>query len=130
MNKKQPFFSKDVLKNTSIPVLLASLCCVSPLVLFFLGLGSAAVAGSLADVLYGQYKWWFRALGLLSLAVATILYFRKKGICTFDQAKRRRNEVMNTVLVVTIVSVLAYIIWLYGIVHIIGAWAGLWSITY
>ncbi len=98
---------------------------------FFLGgLESAVVAGSLADVLYGQYKWWFRALWLLVLAVATILSFRKKGICTFDQAKRRHNEVMNTVLAVTIVSVLAYIIWLYGIVHIIGAWAGLWSITY
>jgi hypothetical protein len=120
--------AKEIFKITSIPVLLASLCCVSPLVLFFLGLGSATVAGSLADVLYDQYKWWFRAVGLLSLALALVFYFRKKGICTLDQAKRRRNEVMNIILIALTVSILAYIIWLYGIVHIVGVWAGLWGL--
>jgi len=128
IHKPEKLSAKEVFKITGIPVLLASLCCVSPLVLFFLGLGSATVAGSLADVLYGQYKWWFRAVGLLSLVLALVFYFRKKGICTLDQAKRRRNEVMNIVLITLTVSILAYIIWLYGIVHIVGAWAGLWGL--
>ncbi|PIQ80128.1 MAG: hypothetical protein COV79_02115, partial [Parcubacteria group bacterium CG11_big_fil_rev_8_21_14_0_20_41_14] len=84
-HKPEKLSAKEVFKITGIPVFLASLCCVSPLVLFFLGLGSATVAGSLSDVLYGQYKWWFRAVGLLSLALALVFYFRKKGICTLDQ---------------------------------------------
>jgi len=126
-HKKEKLSTKELFKLTGIPVLLASLCCVSPLVLFFFGLGSVAVAGSLADVLYGEYKWWFRAVGLLSLALALIFYFRKKGICTLNQAKQRHNEIINVVLSALTISILTYIVWLYGIVHIIGVWAGLWN---
>jgi hypothetical protein len=42
----------DLLKLSLAPILGASLCCVSPLVLFLLGLSTASVAGSLADTLY------------------------------------------------------------------------------
>lgn len=118
---------KDIAKIVSIPVAVASLCCLSPVILVLLGVASVSFAGSLADTFYGEYKWWFRLAGLLALAGALVFYFRKKGVCTLDQARRRRNEIINTVLVVFIVAVIGYVVFLYGVVEVIGIWLGLWS---
>lgn len=51
---------KDIFKITSLPIIMASMCCLSPLLLVMFGLGSVAFASGLADVFYGQYKWVFR----------------------------------------------------------------------
>ena len=91
-----------------------------------LGLGTVSFAASLSDVLYGQYKWVFRGVGLLLLAVALVIYFRKKNICTLDDVKKNRRKVVNTILIVLIASIAAYILWLYVIVHIIGAFLEIW----
>ena len=107
--------------------MLASLCCLSPIILLSLGIGTTAFAASLADTLYGDYKWVFRIVGLIALAISHLFYFRKKGVCTLDQAKKRRHEIMNTILIVFIVSVLGYIVWLYGVIEIIGIWMGIWG---
>ncbi|MBT3866154.1 hypothetical protein HOF78_03595 [Candidatus Woesearchaeota archaeon] len=118
---------KELLKITGIPVLFASLCCLSPIILLLFGFGTVSYAASLTDVLYGQYKWIFRLLGLILLTISLIIYFRKKKICTIDQVKRRKNEIVNTVLVVLISAVVAYIIWLYVIVHYWGVFLNIWS---
>lgn len=118
---------KEILKLTWVPVVGASLCCLSPIVLLLLGLGTTAFASSLADTLYGEYKWWFRGAGLLSLIIALVWHFRKKGVCTLDQAKRRRNEIINTTLITLFVSVLGYIFFLYVVVHYWGVWLDLWA---
>jgi hypothetical protein len=119
---------KDSLRLSAVPVFIASLCCLSPLVLVSLGLATASFASSLADTLYGDYKWVFRGVGLLALATALYWYTtRKKGICTIDEAKRRRNEIINYVALAFIVSVLGYLIFLHVIVHYIGVWMGLWE---
>jgi len=117
---------KKYLKITALPVLFAGLCCFSPIVLFLLGVSSLTVASSFADTLYGEYKWYFRLAGLLVLAIALFIYFRKKGVCTIDQAKRRRTEIINTILVSLFVSIVAYILWLYVVVHYWGVFLGLW----
>ncbi len=120
--------TKEALKVTGIPVLFASLCCLSPLVLVLLGLSTVSFASSLADTFYGEYKWAFRAVGLLLLAATTVLYLRsKKGICTLDEAKKRRQEIINTVLAVLVVGVLGYIFFLYVVVHYLGVFMGLWE---
>ena len=118
---------KDIAKISSVPVLVASLCCLSPVILVLLGLSTTAFAGSLADTLYGDYKWAFRGVGLLLLVGALWHHFRKKGICTLDQARRRRNEIINIALIVLIVSILAYVLWLYVGVHYIGVWLDIWN---
>ena len=58
---------KEILKITGIPVLLASMCCLSPVIFFLLGIVSLSAATELADVFYGTYKWVFRGVGLVSL---------------------------------------------------------------
>ena len=74
---------KEAIKVARIPVLVASLCCLSPIILVLLGLATVSFAGSLADIFYGEYKWIFRLVGLALLTLTTFLYLRRsKGICT------------------------------------------------
>lgn len=118
---------KEVFKISSIPVVLASLCCLSPVILVLLGVSTVSFGSSLADTLYGDYKWWFRGIGLITLLGALWFYLnRQKGICTIDEAKRRRNEVINYLMLTLIVGILGYIFFLYVVVHYIGVWLDLW----
>jgi LPXTG-motif cell wall-anchored protein len=119
---------RELMKVSSIPVIFASLCCLSPIILVLVGLSSVSFATSLADTLYGEYKWWFRLAGLLLLAFSLIYYFRrKKGICTIDDVVRRRNEVINIVAISLIVAVIGYVLFLYGVLHYIGAFLKIWE---
>jgi len=119
---------KDILKISSIPVALASLCCLSPVVLVLLGVSTVSFASSLADTLYGEYKWVFRGVGLIALLLSLAYYLRrKKGICTIDDVKRRRNEIINYIALTIVVGVLGYIFFLYVVVHYIGVWLALWK---
>lgn len=117
---------KDILRITGIPVIAASLCCLSPVVLVLFGLSTVSVGASLADTLYGTYKWAFRTLGLLLLAASLIFYFRSRGICTLDQVKRDRQKIINVVLVSLISAVIGYFLFLYGVVEYAGILLGLW----
>lgn len=118
---------KDSLKIASFPVLFASLCCLSPLLLFVFGLASVSVAASMADVFYGTYKWVFRGVGFLFLLVGLIMYFRKKNICTFDEVKKQRTRVINITLLTVFVAIFGYIFFLYVVVHYWGVFLGIWS---
>ncbi len=121
-------FFRDILKISSLPVIFASLCCLSPVVLVLFGLSTVSFASSLADTLYGAYKWSFRGVGLLLLVVALVFYFRRtKGICTIDEVKKRRNEIINIVAVSVIVAIFGYIFFLYVVVHYIGVFLELWA---
>lgn len=124
MNKK----ISEVLKVSSIPVVIASMCCLSPVILVLLGLSTVSFASGLADTLYGDYKWVFRGMGLAALLGALYFYLsRKKGICTIDEAKRRRNEIINYLALTLIAGVLGYLFFLYVVVHYLGVWLALWE---
>lgn len=119
---------KEILKISSIPVLFASLCCLSPIILVLLGATTVSFASSFTDVLYGDYKWYFRIVGLLTLALSLTFYFRRaKGICTIDEVKKRRNEIINTVALSVIAGVLGYFFFLYVVVHYWGVFLNLWK---
>ncbi len=119
---------RDALKISSLPVIFASLCCLSPVILVLLGLSTVSFASSLADTLYGDYKWYFRGVGLIALAVAIVYYLRRaKGICTIDEVKKRRNEIINIVAISLIASVLGYLFFLYVVVHYVGVFLDLWA---
>lgn len=118
---------KEIFKLSSIPVVLASLCCLSPIILVLLGVSTVSFASSLADTLYGDYKWIFRGIGLLTLLGALWFYLRRsKGICTIDEAVRRRNEIINYLALSLIIGILGYLFFLYVVVHYLGVWLGLW----
>jgi len=118
---------KDILKITGLPVIAASLCCFSSVVIVFFGLGSVSFAASLANTLYGTYKWVFRGVGLLLLGVSLVLYFRQKGICTVDEARRKRTMIFNTILLSAIIAILGYFFFLYVVVEYLGILLGIWG---
>ena len=112
---------------TTVSAFLAGLCCFSPVVIVFLGLGSVGFAGSLADTLYGDYKWYFRSLGALFLILAYLWWYHTstKG-CSLDEKKKVRTKLLNLFLISAFSFILLYIIWLYGIVDLMGSWLSIW----
>lgn len=119
---------KEILKITSIPVVLASLCCLSPIILVLAGVSTVSFASSLSDTLYGEYKWVFRIVGLSTLVVSLTYYLRRnKGICTIDDVVRKRNEIINTAALTLMAGVLGYLFFLYVIVHYVGVWLSIWE---
>lgn len=118
---------KEIFKIASLPVLFASMCCLSPVILVLFGLSSVTFAASLADTFYGDYRWVFRGFGLLLLMGSIVLYLRRQGVCTLDQARRERNRIINLVLATVAVGVLGYLFFLYVVVEYVGIWLGIWE---
>jgi len=118
---------KEIFKITGIPVVFASLCCLTPIILVLLGLSTITFAASLTNVLYGDYKWAFRTAGLLLLVLSLFIYFRSKGICTINEAKRQKNKIINIILISIIAAVIGYVFFLYVVLEIIGNLLGIWG---
>ena len=116
---------KGILLISGLAAVIAGLCCLSPVVLVLLGLASLSVAADLGNVLYGEYRCVFRIAALAFLALTLWIYFRKQGICTLDQARRQRNRIVNTSLVVLVSATGMYILWTYVAVHYWGIAVGL-----
>jgi len=122
---QQKSFLKKVIPFTAF---IAGLCCFTPVILVLFGVSTVAFAASLSDVFYGQYKWAFRGAGLLFLLLSLFWYFfKKEKVCTIDEVKRKRKKIINMVLLSLIAAVVAYIIWLYVIVELIGIILGIWG---
>tara|TARA_B100001079_G_scaffold85193_1_gene73284 strand:+ start:1441 stop:1674 length:234 start_codon:yes stop_codon:yes gene_type:complete len=65
------------------------------------------------------------AIASLSVIVGLFIYFRNRGICTFDDVKRQRRKVINTSLLVIIIAYLTYLLFNYVILTEIGILLGL-----
>lgn len=104
---------------------LAGLCCLAPIVMVSLGLTSAAIANNWGNLLYGEYKWWFRLGALALVGVTLYLYLRSRGICTLDQAIRQRNRIVNLIVLTVLTFIGVYIFWVYIVLHAWGIAAGL-----
>ena len=123
LNKKQ--FLK---KNIPVVAFLAGLCCFTPIVLVLFGLSTVAFAASLADTLYGTYKWVFRGVGIVLLLASLSWYFYKKeGVCSLDAVKRKKTQIINFTLLTLSIAVIAYLVWLHVIVHLFGVILGIWA---
>ncbi|MBI3693385.1 MAG: hypothetical protein HY238_00895 [Acidobacteria bacterium] len=127
-NATEPGDRKAIWLLSALGGLIGGLCCLTPIVVILLGLSGVAAANSLGNTLYGEHRWAFRIVALVFLALALILYFRKRGICTLDEAKRQRNRVINVASLVVFTSAGIYILWNYVVLHYWGIAAGLpWS---
>ena len=105
---------------------VATLCCLSPLVLVLCGLGASSFSVVLFTRTLAPYEWLFFVAGALLLAASIVLYFRGRGVCTLSEAKARQGEVVNTIVLVAIVALVSFIA-LYGAVGAIGQRLGLWT---
>jgi hypothetical protein len=117
---------KSLWKWISGSAFLASMCCFPSVVLVLFGLASVSSAAALSNDLYWGTNGfgWFRPV-LLSLSAALVvlglvLYFRKDGICTLDEAKRQRKRILNTSLLVFLLFAATYIVFNFVILTEIG----------
>lgn len=105
---------------------VASLCCLPSVVLVLFGLASVSTAAALSDQLYwGPTRYVLYAVSVALAVGGLMVYFRRRGICTLDAAKRERNRIRNTTLVVLLGGVITYLVWNYIILDFIGIAAGL-----
>jgi len=116
---------RAALARAGIGALAAGLCCMTPIVLAAAGITSTAIANNWGNLLYGEYRWYFRlgALGLILFTLTT--YFRSRGICTMRQARRQRNRIFNTTLLALLIFHALYVFWTYVVLHYLGIAAGL-----
>ena len=122
---------KSIVKLISTSTIIASMCCLPSVVLVLFGLASVSSAAALSDTLYwgGEGYEWFRptvlAIASISVIVGLVIYFRNRGICTFDEVQRQRRKVINTSLLVIIIAYLSHLLFNYVILTEIGILLGL-----
>ena len=96
------------------------------MILVLFGLASVSSAAALSNSLYwGEDGYaWFRPTMLILAAIfvliGLVIHFRSRGICTLDQAKRARRKIINTSLLVIIISYISYLLLNYVILTEIG----------
>lgn len=118
---------RELLNLTGLPIFIASLCCITPIVLVLFGLSTVAFAASLTNLLEGKYQWAFILVGLIALTISLIFYFRKTGICTIDQVQKHRNEIINKTILSLLAAGVGYYIFFYILLDFIGRKLGIWS---
>ncbi len=123
--------SRSLWKVVAGSSIIASMCCIPSIVLVMFGLATVSTGAAISDTLYwGEDGYaWFRPLmlilALIAAIVGLIFYFRNQGICTLDQAKRERRKIINTSILVIIISYLSYLLLNYVILTEIGILLGL-----
>lgn len=73
-----------------LSVAIASICCVGPLLLILLGLGSLGIGAAI-----GKYHWYLIVAALLLLTFAWKNYLKKKKTCDLKTCKmedKKDNE--------------------------------------
>src|SRR5437879_11290403 len=79
-----------------LSAILASACCIGPLLLVAIGVGSGAVW-------VGRYRWFFVIGGIAVLIWAWAKYRREKTICDCEHKPMGgRRSVMLTLLITTV----------------------------
>ena len=87
-----------------LSALMASVCCLGPVLLVLLGLGSLGFGAIL-----GRYHWWFIAAAMAILAFAWRSYLKEAGRCRTGHCEMPQGKTTKTVLILasTVVAVFA-----------------------
>ncbi|MBC8437838.1 MAG: hypothetical protein H8D82_01060 [Euryarchaeota archaeon] len=127
--EKEPILdeAKGIWKLVILGAVTASMCCL-PSVIWVLFAGSSAIvaADQLSNDLYfGIARPIIYAISLAMVIAGLVIHFRSQGVCTFDEAKRQRQKIINTTLAVLTMTFVVYFIWNYIILELIGVALGL-----
>ena len=93
MNKE---LIKEVAKSGTSPGLIATLCCLGPLLLIMMGLISSSTALS-----FTEYKKWFLILSVILFIGTTWFYLKKRKqiICNGCQTKNQERQRVVTFVI-------------------------------
>ena len=98
--------------------LVAMMCCVGPTVLAVLGVMTGAAAVDLANGLYGEYAWHFRASGLLVGAALVYVSLKRRNACSIDGVRSAKLKLLGGLFV----AVTTYAV-LYAVTTLLGTLA-------
>ena len=86
-----------------LSALTASLCCLGPLLLIAMGLGSLGLGAVL-----GRYHWYFILGAALILSFAWRGYFKEKKFCESSHCEMKGKKMTRNVLLIATVIVLTF----------------------
>lgn len=81
----------------------ASLCCLGPPLLIFLGLGTLGLGS-----FFGKYHWYFILAGTLLLGFAWRAYFKEKRRCTTEGCQMVRQGTTRFILLIATLIVVVF----------------------
>ncbi len=87
-----------------LSALVASVCCVTPLIVVLLGLGSLGIGAAL-----GQFHWWFLFAAIWLLTYGWRAYVQEQRRCRTAQCEMRRSNTTRTMLIGASVIVAAFV---------------------
>lgn len=87
-----------------LSALTASVCCLGPVLLVLLGLGSLGFGAIL-----GRYHWWFIAAAMAILAFAWRSYLKEAGRCRTAHCEMTQGKTTKTVLILASTVVAAFV---------------------
>lgn len=76
---------------------LGSLCCIGPVIIVFLGLGSVSTALAI-----GKYTWLFTLLAVVFFSVSLILYLKKNNSCNIKGVKNNWKLILTSFLIMVL----------------------------
>lgn len=92
-------------KNLGIfSAILASVCCLGPLILVLVGLGSLGIG-----VAIGRYHWWFLGVGVLLIIITWRFYFKEKKSCDL-KACQMENKKATLIILIAATLVVAFFV--------------------
>ena len=96
------------MKSTEIGILSvisASICCIGPLILIALGLGSLGLGAVI-----GKYHWGFLTVGVFLILCSWKRYFREKERCNIKKCRMENKKLTLTTLIMATIVVLSFVV--------------------
>lgn len=92
-------------KNLGIfSVVFASICCLGPLILVLVGLGSLGIGTAI-----GRYHWWFLGGGILLIIIAWSYYFKEKNACELKACQMENKRPTQIILTLATLIVALFV---------------------
>lgn len=92
---------KKLLYAGGIGGVIASLCCLGPVILVMFGLAGVSTALSI-----GKFTWLFTTLALIFFGVATLLYLNKRKCCNAKGLKENWKPIIIAFVILVIFLIL------------------------
>lgn len=83
---------------------IASICCLGPLLIILLGLGSLGIGAAI-----GRYHWYFIAAALVLLTFAWRSFLKKKKACDLKACKMENKKITLFTLIISTLIVAIFV---------------------
>ena len=97
MSTRQP------IRTGILSTIIASMCCIGPLILVLLGLGSLGLGTAM-----GKYHWVFLMGGVLLILFSWRTYFREKKRCNSKECRMENKKTTLITLIIATIIILSF----------------------